>query len=273
MSDAHIIYNRYSDNLALTADAVSVDGGTVETGYDIDWILDVNAARPVRLSTLQGMFKFHWASAVRLAIVAIFHANYQEALTIHIEGNDTDSWSSRSFSTTVTMRAWRVDRFPPQPWVDLTGLSAGSYHYWRVGTQDDNAVNVAVGEIWLGATIRRLNPDFMQGRSPAQDVPQIEHQTAYRRMRKALGTTIRSVSGTIPPTSDANAQDVLDWIADANGRPFLFIPDGLAGEAWLGIHTITKQQMQDLLDHDATSFPLAVEEDGRGLEPTPSPLT
>jgi hypothetical protein len=271
-ASVNVIYNRYSDNLALTADAISVDGGTIETGYLIEQIRDVNAARAVRLSTKRGMFKYHWASAVAVQLPAILHANYQASLVIHVQANDTDVWTSPSFDQTIVMPAWRADRMPPQPWLDTTGLPGyGSYHYWRVGTLVDNAVNVSVGEIWLGGTIRRLSPNIVWGDVRGYDQPQIEHSTAYRRLRTQLGTTRRTVAGDLSPTTAAGAQDVIDWFLDANGRPTLLIPDGTVNEAMLALNTVTVQQLTEQF-LDQHTMHLSFEEDGRGLEPTPSPL-
>lgn len=272
MAAVNVTYGRYSDNLALTAATLAIDGGTLETGYSLDWIRDVNAARPVRLSTKQGMVKYQWAAPVSIPIVAIVHANYQAGMTIYIEANATDVWSGPSFQTTMTMPAWRADRFPGQPWKDLRALSGyGSYAYWRVGTKTDNAVNVSIGEIWLGSTFRQLVPNIVWGDAVGYDRTQVERQTAYRRLRIPLGTTRRSLAGDLKPTTDAGAQDVLDWFLDANGRPTLFIPDGTIGEAWLAVNTVSLQQLQqDFLNLNIMH--LSFEEDGRGLEPTPSPL-
>jgi hypothetical protein len=266
-------YNRYSDNLAPLAAAVSVDGGTIEAGYDIERIRDGSAARPLRLSTKQGMVKYHFASAVEVAIVAIAHANYVAGLTIHVEGNDTDVWTSPSFAQTLAAPVWRADRFPGEPWLDTRALSGfGSYHYWRVGTKDDNTVNVSIGEIWLGSTVRELSPNYVWGGAVGFDQPQIEHATAYRRLRTPLGTTRRAISADLNPATNAGAQDVIDWFLDANGRSTLLIPDGtIADGAWLALNTVSVQQItQQFLDYNRIH--LSFEEDGRGLEPTPSPL-
>lgn len=268
----NVTYGRYSDNLALTASAVSVDGGTVETGYSVEWIRDVNAARPVRLSTKQGMFKFQYASRVAVPLVAILHANYAAASTIYIEGNDTDSWATPSFQTTITWPAWRADRFPPQPWKDLRALAGyGTYYYWRAGTKSDNSVNVSVGEIWLQGTFRQLDPNIVWGGNVGYDRPQVERATAYRRLRIPLATTRRRLDGDVKPTTDAGAQDIIDWFLDANGRPVLLIPDGTLPEAWMALHTVTLQQLQQAFLNNNVMH-LGFEEDGRGLEPTPTPL-
>ena len=60
-------------------------------------------------------------------------------------------------------------------------------------------------------------------------------------------------------------------VQDADGRPVLFIPESEVPEAWLAIHTTTRQETNEEFD-DANFLPLAMEEQGRGLEPTPSPL-
>jgi hypothetical protein len=270
--DAHVIYNRYSDNLAPSA-TITIETGTAATGYDPENIADGDAAKPSKLNETSGAWLFDFGTATEIAIAALFHHNFEAGLDVRLQANASNSWGAPSLEVSFVIPAWRVDRFPGQPWIDLTGQDAfGAYRYWRLLVAGTNAVALAVGELWLGAVVRRLNPDFAQGRSSALDQPIIEHKTAYRRLRTPLSTTIRSISGTIPPTTDTVAQAVIDWITDAGGRPFLFIPDATLNEAWLALHLTTRHQIEALLDHDASTFPLSLEEDGRGLEPTPSPL-
>lgn len=272
MSDAHIIYNRYSDNLAPSA-TITIETGTAATGYLASYIANGNNARPSKLNETSGAWLFDFGTPTEIAIAAIGHANFEAGLDVRLQANVANSWGSPSFEAAFTIPAWRVDRFPGQPWLDLTAVSGwGAYQYWRFVAVGTNAVALAVGELWLGALIRRLDPDFVQGRRPAFDRPRVEHQTAYRRLRTPLGTTVRGLSGSLPPTTDAVVQDVFDWVTDADGRPTLVIPDGLANEAQFMLHTLSRQEMQDLLDHDATTLALSLEEEGRGLEPTPSPL-
>ena len=273
--DPHTIYNRYSDNVAPTA-SISLDGCTAETGYLPEWIADWNIARPLRLQETSGRVVFQFGTPVSVAIAAIGHANFEAGLDVRLKalsGGSPFNWASPDFEYLFTIPAWRVGRYPYQPWADLTAEpNWGAYGTWALDVVGTNPVALTIGDLWLSETIRRLNPDFREGRRPALDQPRIEHQTTYRRLRSQLGKLIRSVSGQIPPTDDSVVQEVLDWMVDADGRPFLFIPDGAAAEAWWAIHVTTRQELEDLLDHDLTTFELVIEEDGRGLEPTPSPL-
>ncbi len=270
-TDAHVIYNRYSENAARLA-TITLSGCTAETGYSVDNLVDGVVARPLRLVETSGRIVFDFGSDIFIALIALFHCNFQEGLTVLIEANATNSWAGPSFSQAITIPAWTVYRYPGNPWLMLDELPGwGAYRYWSISI-GSNACALTLGEVWMSESVRRLNPDFAPGRRPAFDQPLIEHTTAYRKLRTQIGKVVRSVTGQIPPTDDDVVQDVLDWITDANGRMFLFIPDGLANEAWPAIHTTTRQEIEDLLDHDASTFPLTIEEDGRGIEPTPSPL-
>lgn len=270
--DPHIIYNRYSDNLARTA-TITLDGCTAESGYDIANVADHNAAWPLRLVETSGAIIFDLGTSLEVRLPALFHCNFEEGLAVSLKAKDTNSsWGSPSFQYDFDIPAWRADGFPGQPWDDLSGLTNwGAYRYWRL-EMATNSVALTLGDVWLGATVRRLDPDYRPGRRRKFDRPQVEHKTAYTRLRSSLGTTFRSVTGQIPPTNDALAQDVLDWMLDADGRPFLFVPDATENEAWLAIHAITAQEFEDQLDHDAQSIELPIEEAGRGLAPTPSPV-
>lgn len=273
--DPHVIYNRYSDNLAPSA-SISLDGLTLEPGYDAEWICDGNIARPVRFQEATGRVLFVFDDPVAVYLPAIGHANFAAGLDVRLKaigGGSPLDWTNPDFEYQFTIPEWRVGRYPYQPWADLTQEpNWGSYDRWALDIVGTNPVALTIGEIWLGDTIRRLNPDFREGRRPAIDQPRIEHRTTYKRLRSQIGSIVRSVTGTIPPTDDDVVQDILDWMIDADGRPFLFIPDGAAPESWWALHVTTRQELEDWLDHDLTSLELVIEEDGRGLEPTPSPL-
>lgn len=270
MSTDSVYYNRYSDNLAFTATTVTVSPGTIESGYSAEWVRDNSAAKPLRLSTKQGAVVFSWSSPVSVAIIALLHCNYAEGTTVYVQGNATNSWGSPSFSTTITVPAWKKGRFPPQPWKDLRALSGwGSYAYWRVATTADNAVNLTLGEIWLGSTVRTLGAALEE--KPSFERTQVERTTAYRRLRIPLGTTRRSLEGTVPKTSNTVRDDIRDWILDSDGRATLVVPKSSdATDAWHAL--LPTFQEFEQFDRGITDWKFALEEDGRGLEPTPSPL-
>lgn len=274
-TDPHIVYARTSENLAGQA-TISLDGLTLEDTYEAAWIADGNIARPVRFQETQGRIVFAFEDPVAIRLTAIGHHNFAEGLDVRLQalsGGSPLDWSSPDFEYSFTIPAWRVGRYPGQPWDDLQDLPGwGAYSHWALYIAEANSVALTIGEIWLGEELRRLNPDFREGRKPALDRPRIEHPTTYKRLRSGLGTMVRSVTGTVPSTDDQLVQDILDWLADADGRAFLFVPDGTANEAWWAIHVTSRQEIEDWLDHDASMLELQIEEDGRGLEPTPSPL-
>lgn len=271
MTSTHVIYNRFSDNLAITA-TLSVNVGSAADGYPIANVADVNAARPFKFNETTGAVVFDMLIAKQVKIVAIFHANFQNALPIKIQGNATNSWATPSLDVTINMPAWHADRYPGQPWVDISAVTgAGAYRYWRVAMLTANAVPLAIGDIWLGSTLRTLNLQWAD--TPVVGRPQIEHQTDYKKMRFPLGYTARTWTGVIPLVSDTTRDEIVNWVLDADGRPVLFIPEHSAAipEAWLALHTTTLQALTKIASN-ATTLPLDMEEDGRGLEPTPSPL-
>ena len=265
---SHVIYAFYSDNVSIESD-VSVDDATIESGYTASGVADNDATEPTRLVDSSGFFKFAFDDAVGIKIAALIHSNYVEGMTIHIQGNHTDSWGAPAFDTTMQMPQWRAGRFPPNPWKRLDTISGwDAFEFWRVGTTAPNDVAVTVGEIILAQDFKTANVQWND--KPAVDRPQIEHKTAYKRLRTPLGTAVRSLTGVIPADDDG-ADDIDDWVQDADGRPVLFIPESEVPEAWLAIHTTTRQETNEEFD-DANFLPLAMEEQGRGLEPTPSPL-
>ena len=271
MPFSHVLYNRYSDNIAPSA-TVTVQTGTAATGYPPSYINDRNASRPSKLNETTGAWLFDFGSAKTVAIFALFHANFQAGLQFHLQANSADSWGAPPFDTIITMPAWNAARFPGQPWVDLRTLPGyNAYQYWRLAVLSANAVALAVGDVWMGGTVRSFN--LQVNDKPKYNRPQIEHSTSYRRLRYPLATLIRSWSGTIP-ADDTSRDDLVSWILDADGRPVLFIPEHSAAvpEAWMALHqTGAIEVTQAFLN--ANFMPLDIEEDGRGLEPTPTPLT
>jgi hypothetical protein len=267
---SHCIYNRWSDNLAPSA-TITIETGTAAAGYDPSWIADFNASRPSKLNETSGAWLFDFGSAVQVEIAAIFHSNIEEGHAIHIQANATDSWGSPSLDVSITMPAWKAGGYPPNPWVDLRAVTgAGAYRFWRVMIPVANAVALSIGDVWLGSTVRTFNLQYED--KPTIGRPVIEHTTDYRKLRFQLGFTSRKWTGTIP-ADNATRDAVIDWILDADGRPVLFIPEHSAdpAEAWLALHTTTLQDVNETFD-EANFLPLAMEEDGRGLKPTPSPV-
>ena len=262
-----IVYNRYSDNIAPSA-TITVQTGTAATDYPVTWVADFDASRPSKLNETTGAWLFNFGSAKTIKLAAIFHANFQAGLEIRIQANATNVWTAPSLNVAVATPAWNAGRMPTQPWVDLRAVAgAGAYQYWRVAVLSANSVPLSVGDIWLGDAYRILNAQW--GNSLATARPQIEHQTSYRKFRFSLGNSIRRWKGTFFLT-DAERDEVTSWITNASGRPVLFIPQH-TGEAWLALHgEIFIEAIQALSDMNYIS--LTMEEDGRGLEPTPSPL-
>jgi len=271
MSTVAVIHSRYSDNLAATA-AISIETGTAATGYPASQVADYNAARPSKLNEASGAWLFDMTTAKSIAIAAIAHHNFQAALDVRLQANATNAWGGPSFEAAFTIPAWRADRFPGQPWLDLAGLAGwGPYRYWRLVVVGTNPVPLAVGDVWLGSTLRRFDRNVQKDHQLGFDQPRIEHQTAYKRLRTPLGTTVYSFVGDLDPATPQTAQDVFDWMLDAAGRPSLFIPDGTKNEASLYLHTQSAQSMKrHYIASNAVHLDLI--EDGRGLEPTPSPL-
>jgi hypothetical protein len=268
MASSHCVYNRYSDNVAPAA-TITVPVGTVATGYQASWVADYDASRPLKLNETTGEILFDHGSAVEIAIVAFFHCNFVEGLHVHVKRGATTA--AASIDVDITIPAWHKGRFPPQPWRDLRAVTGhGAYRYTRITVPSANSVKLSFGDIWLGTAFRTFN--LQDADKPTTSRPQIEHSTDFRKQRFSLGYTTRSWTGT-SPASNLKRDELVDWILDADGRPVLFIPEHSVtpAEAWLALHGTTAQQVNQTFD-EANFLPIQIDEDGRGLEPTPSPL-
>ncbi len=272
MAAVSLKYNRYSDNLALSA-TITLDGCTAEAGYTTSRLNIVNAARPLRLVETSGAIVFAFAAPVEVRMPALIHCNFKETLDVRLQGNTANSgWATPDFEYQFpAMPAWRADRFPAQPWADLIDEADwDAFQYWRL-LIDTNSVALSLGHIWLGATVRDVAQKVEPGLNLGYVQPRVEHHTAYRDLRTPLGTTRRPFDAVLGPATDAEAQDIFDWALDAAGRPTLFVADDTKPESMLALHVATAQAMKRRFV-DGGVLQLNLIEDGRGLEPTPSPL-
>jgi len=268
MPSVNLIYQRASDQVADSA-TITVQTGTENTTYPSAGLVDSNPAKPAKLVETSGAWLFSFAAAQRVDLIAIPHHNLTAGLQVRIQGNAADAWGAPTLNALITIPAWRADGWPIGPWLDLTqdaNYAVGGFQYWRLVIVGANAAPVAIGQVWLGETLRRLSPNVDWGVQEAEEHKVIEHETDFGVvMLYDLALLRRTFSGDLDAT-DAARELVRSWWRSTNGRarPFILITDGTVNEA-LFVRWATSRLETDLEFLDRNTMKLAFQEVSRGL--------
>lgn len=260
------IYQLYTDNVA---GAVTPVATTEDTAYPATNLVDLNPAKPAKLTGTTGNWVWDFGSARRVDLVALIHHNLTAGLEVRIQANATDSWGAPTFNQQITIPTYREDGYPVNPWLDLTTLSAYSasgFRFWRLVVVGTNGAVIAIGEVWMGSSIRRLSPNIDWGASFSEERKLVEHRTDYGVSSiYDLGVTVRRLKGNLD-TTDAQRELVRAWWRSTRGRvrAHLLIPNGDVNDAWLVRFGATQQDVTEA-NIDRNTFPLDFEEVGRGL--------
>ena len=264
----NLIYQHGSDQVAGAA-TVTVGLGTEDPEYPVAGLTDGNPAKPAKLLETSGAWLFDFGAAQRVDAVAIPHHNLTAGLEVRIQGNAANVWGAPTFNQAITIPTWRGDGWPIGPWLDLTGLAGyavGGFQYWRLIVVGVNAAPVALGQVWLGETLRTLSPNISWGARDGEAHKITEHETDFGVVLSYdFGLLRRTLAGDLD-APDATRTAVLNWWRSTNGRarPFIIVPDGTINEA-LMVRWATSD-IQTILDlTDRNTMQLAFQEVSRGL--------
>lgn len=214
---ANLLFQKPTDNIAAAA-TLTVNTGTEDAAYPAANLVDLNPAKPAKLTTTTGSWVFDFGTAANVDLVAIIHHNLDAGLNVRIQANATDSWGAPSLNQVITIPAYRSDGFPINPFKDLTGVSPRSYRYWRLVVVGVNSAAVQIGEVWLGATLRTLAVNIRWNYEENDDQPLIEHNTDFRvRTVYSYGVSIRRLVAQLT-TTDGGAAELYDWWRSCRGR-------------------------------------------------------
>ena len=218
---ANLMYQLPTDNLAATG-TLTVQSGTEDTAYSKANIYDGNPAKPAKLTTTTGAWRWDFGSAKQLDIVAVIHHNLTAGLNVRIQGNATDAWGAPSLDQAFMIPANHEDGMPVNPWLDLSALVpiAGNrtFQFWRLVVVGVNAAAVAIGDVWLGQTKRQMAINIHWGLEETDEHPVVEHETSHKvQTVYDLNTKVRKIAGEVE-TTDAGASDLLAWHRACSGR-------------------------------------------------------
>src|SRR5512139_4104440 len=208
------LYGLPSDNVAPNA-TISVVTGTEDTTYPAANLATLNPAKPAKLTTTTGRWVFDFTTAQQVDVVALIHTNLDAGLTVKVQANATNVWTSPSLDLAITIPALPEDSYPLNPWLDLTTTAVRSFRYWAIFISGTNTNPVAIGEVWLQATKRELDRGILLGMEETERRPAVVHTTDYGVATVyPLGPRLRSISGTIPADALSSA-DLLALERDA----------------------------------------------------------
>lgn len=263
----NLIYQKLTDQVA--DNATSVLGTASDSAYPPANLYDFNPAKPAKLTGTTGDWVWSFAARQRIDLAAIIHHNLTAGLNVRFQGNDTNVWGAPTLDTTITIPAYRDDGYPSNPWKDLTGVTGyttAGFFFWRLAIVGVNGAPVAIGDVWLGSVIRRLDPNIDWGVKVEHERKTVEHETDFGVMNVYdLGVTIRRFSGNLD-TTDAQRELLLAQWESVHGRvsPWLMIPNGDVNDAWLvRWGRAMNEKSFDLIDRN--TIPFEAVEVGRGL--------
>jgi hypothetical protein len=230
MSDVILQYP--SDNVAGLYSTVGVNSGSEDLDYPASYLADGRPGRPAKLTTTSGSWVFDFGSAQRIDLVVLGAHNLS---AVSIEGNASNVWTSPAFSADLVIPTRTADGHSVNAWVDLTtesGYSASGFQYWRLVVSGSDPC--AVGELWLGQTIRTTDRGYALGFTISETPATIAHRTEFLiPLVYALGSRERRLALTFRARS-AGAVALREWYRSMQGPGLtsIFIPDVNVNDAW-----------------------------------------
>ena len=258
------LYQFPTDNAAPYYATVGVNTGTEDPDYPAAYLADGRPGRPAKLTTTSGSWVFAFPAAQTVALVALGAHNLTAAT---LEGNATNDWGSPAFSAALTIPAGTADGHSVNAWRDLRALGSPlpSYQFWRLVVASGSPC--AVGELWLGATVREPARGYALGFSVQETQPTVAHQTEFLiPLVYALNSRQRRLALTFRCTA-AGVLALREWYRAMQGPGLtaIFVPDSAVNDAWWVRHagdyaeTVAYAEARDvamtLIEH-ATGVPL-----------------
>ena len=285
LPEFNTIYNHLEDEVARLA-TITIETGPAVSPPDDDYgpatLVDDNPAKVAKIDDTSGAWLFEYDAKQIIKVIALIHHNFREssssgspAISVRIEGNNTNSWGAPSFSAEFTIPPWfgvGTRRWPVNPWLVLTelpGYDPAGFFFWRL-VIENNDQNLQLGQVWFGQEIRRFDPDLRWGGRYDPYKPKIENMTAFEvDTTYPRGTTVWYQEGELDATDDLAAALERHWYdVEGGARPWLLIPSGpiAANRAYLVRYAVDARQMAWNFEH-LHEMRLAFREKGRGLRP------
>ena len=270
MANRAPIYTRYSDNILRGATASVASGTPVAAPYTVAASIDDNPASLVKFTSVSCAIDYDCATAKNGAVAALIHHNLAAGTSCVLTRGATQGAST--FTATFTIPAWiggtGAQRWPVNPWLDLSILpNYGSYRWSRL-TITSNDQNVQFGELVIGSALRRMDPDLQFGPSSTDTHKTIVNTSYFDvKTKTTLNNPVWKRSGThiMSPTLTVAMRE--HWY-DAAGQalPWLLVPDGTVNDARL-VTWADDARVVSEPEHRYDTSQFSVEEVARGVRP------
>lgn len=278
----HALYQHWSDNAARDATCTIAEGVAPDSDrYGPDALSDDQPALVAKIESTTGGWLIDSLAQVDVQVAALINHVFDPGADVKLYASNnladlTGSPFSPAFTASFTIpdylgsgsRKWFVN-----PWLDLTqvvGYDAAGFRY-RLLRIVGNSQNIQLGQLWLGRTIRRFNPDVRWGVDRGIEKPAVENRTAGRVSHLVTrGVTIWSENGEILTNDNADtmaaALEAHNYDVDGRVLPWLLVPDGLINKCFL-VRYARFEHRSTLDAPGIRKYLIAVEEVSRGLRP------
>ncbi len=243
-------YARQDEDIAQQA--TSVVGSAEDAEYPATNLILEDPAYTAKLTTTSGSWVLAFASKVAPVAVSLSGQYLDAGLTVYLEGNDTDVWTSPSFQQAITIPAKRYDGPSFQRWTKhvlavLDELDdAAGYLFWRLNVAGTNSQNVIVGRLALWSDLHEVDIFHTGGGiRHADELQSIKQKTQFQKLhvtpiagplRSAtlplIGTDLSAGSAPIQAAADFRR---LQESSNDGEHPFLLwsTDPPFNGEPWL----------------------------------------
>lgn len=268
MANRSAIYTRYSENILRGATASVASGTPVAAPYTVAASIDDNPASLVKFTSTSCAIDYDCATAKNGAVASLIHHNLAAGTSCVLTRGATQGATAQT--ATFVIPAWiggvGAQRWPVNPWLDLTVLAGyGSYRWTRL-TITSNDQNVQFGELVIYSALRRvdlqLNPSYSDTMKTIVNTSYFDVKT-----KTPLNSPIYRRTG-INVLSASEAIDMREHFYDAAGSalPWLFVEDGTVNDAHLVTYAEDARSATQP-EHGHPTVQFSVEEVARGLRP------
>lgn len=210
MSKAVFAYN----NLAVGA---SITGTATDAEHPHSMLIDYMQAHRCWINAGAGEIILDLLSAQAIQGAGLIHTNLTSDVTITLQGNSDNVWTSPPLDTTIAHKARNQVKILS---------SVESHRWWRFAFSGGSLSDIRIGQLFLGPALQ-LTKNFRRGYGRRRRHPRLSQATAYEVERTyVLGERrdILHMPFRLPREDLENIEDA--WEAMEGGaKPCLFLPD------------------------------------------------
>jgi hypothetical protein len=225
---ANAIYNHAADNHFV--DAVSLTSTQAPmTGYSLTTLQAMNPAARVRFSHKTLEIEAIFASSVTASLLAIPVSNLDAGSAILRLQN------AAGLDIAVPIPTMPDTGIPKTAILDFSAQSNRTSYAWQLQITSNTANVVLGGAVWLGASIRSLNRNFMWGYEEREERHGLDQTNDYgTRYLVNHRTNTRMVECDFN-ARDAGMEQLRLWHQDGRREPSVFWIDPSVNDAYLGV--------------------------------------